>query len=101
MEAGRESVLVWGRESEAQTYGEADGLLDTCLAGRDALALSQALDDLGHSGAAFALIAHSRDGEADECPEEPAASSLEHGDAHDGAHVSDPGLDRPRSSDAR
>jgi signal transduction histidine kinase len=64
VEAGRESVLVWGRHTETETYGDADGLLDACLAGPDALTLSQALDDLGHSGAAFALTAHSRDGQA-------------------------------------
>jgi signal transduction histidine kinase len=64
LEAGRESVLVWGRETETQSHGDADALLDACLAGPDALALSQALDDLGHSGAAFALTAHSGSGEA-------------------------------------
>jgi signal transduction histidine kinase len=63
VESGRESVLVWGRSTEAQAYGEADALLDACLAGPDALALSQALDDLGHSGAPFVLTAHTRDGD--------------------------------------
>jgi signal transduction histidine kinase len=64
VEAGRESVLVWGKDAETQTYGDADGLLNACLAGPDALALSQALDDLGHSGAPFVLTAHSREGES-------------------------------------
>ncbi|HEY1961140.1 MAG TPA: PAS-domain containing protein [Rhizomicrobium sp.] len=64
VEAGRESVVVWGKQAETQTYGDADALLDACLAGPDALSLSQALDDLGHSGAAFTLTAHSRAGEA-------------------------------------
>jgi signal transduction histidine kinase len=63
--AGREPVLVWGRESEAAySYGGGDALLDSCLSGADATQLSQALDALADSGTTFALTAHSKDGEA-------------------------------------
>lgn len=63
LEAGRERVLVWGRDTEAAySFGGSEELLDTCLAGPDALALSQALDDLASSGTPFALSARSRDG---------------------------------------
>jgi signal transduction histidine kinase len=63
--AGREPVLVWGREAEAAySYGGAEALLDSCLAGPDATVLSQALDQLAESGTGFALTAHSPDGEA-------------------------------------
>lgn len=63
--AGREPVLVWGREAEAAySYGGAEALLDSCLAGPDATVLSQALDQLAESGIGFALTAHSPDGEA-------------------------------------
>ncbi|HEY1638112.1 MAG TPA: ATP-binding protein [Rhizomicrobium sp.] len=64
IEAGREKVLVWGRDSEgAHSYGGSEELLDACLAGPDALLLSQALDDLAATGVPFSLPAHSRDGE--------------------------------------
>jgi signal transduction histidine kinase len=63
--AGREPVLVWGRESEAAySYGGGDALLDSCLSGADATQLSQALDALADLGTAFVLTAHSKDGEA-------------------------------------
>src|SRR6185437_5802669 len=65
IEAGREHVLVWGRDTNAaHSYGGAEDLLDACLAGPDALLLSQALDDLADTGAPFTLTAHSRDGNA-------------------------------------
>lgn len=64
IEAGREKVLVWGGDTEAaQSYGGSEELLDACLAGPDALLLSQALDDLAATGAPFALSVHSRQGE--------------------------------------
>jgi signal transduction histidine kinase len=65
LEAGREKVLVWGRDTEAAySFGGAEELLDACLAGPDALLLSQALDDLASAGTPFALSAKSRDGNA-------------------------------------
>jgi signal transduction histidine kinase len=63
--AGREAVLVWGRDGAApRSYGGAELLLDSCLAGADATALSQALDALGDRGVAFALTARDRNGRA-------------------------------------
>jgi signal transduction histidine kinase len=65
IEAGREKVLVWGRDTEAaHSYGGSEELLDACLAGPDALLVSQALDDLAKAGAPFALSTRNRDGEA-------------------------------------
>jgi len=64
IEAGRERVLVWGHDLEmTRSYGGSEELLEACLAGPDALLLSQALDDLGESGASFALHAQTRSGE--------------------------------------
>src|ERR1051326_5245102 len=64
IEAGREKVLMWGQDTEgAHAYAGSEELLDACLAGADALPLSQALDDLAKSGAPFALDAHNREGE--------------------------------------
>jgi signal transduction histidine kinase len=63
--AGREAVLVWGRDGAApRSYGGAELILDSCLAGADAAALSQALDALGDKGAAFAFAARDRNGRA-------------------------------------
>lgn len=61
--AGREAVVVWGREGTAPySYGGGEQLLDSCLAGPDATQVSQAIDALSDSGAAFALSAHDRGG---------------------------------------
>jgi signal transduction histidine kinase len=61
--AGREAVLVWGRDGTApRSYGGGEIILDSCLAGADATQLSEVLDALGDRGAAFALTAHDRNG---------------------------------------
>lgn len=63
--AGREGVVAWGRDGTAPySYGGGDQLLDSCLAGPDATALSQAIDALGDRGTQFDLIAHDRNGRA-------------------------------------
>lgn len=63
--AGRESVVVWGRSTEgAHSYGEGERLLDSCLAGAEATGLSQALDALAETGQPFALTAHDESGQA-------------------------------------
>lgn len=63
--AGREGVVAWGRDGTAPySYGGGDQLLDSCLAGPDATALSQAIDALGDRGTQFDLIAHDRSGRA-------------------------------------
>ena len=60
--AGRESVIVWGRDGASpRIYGNAEALLDACLAGPEATALSEALDALAEKGSAFSIIAHDRD----------------------------------------
>jgi signal transduction histidine kinase len=54
--ASREALVVWGRDGSGPfSYGGADAMLDACLAGPDATALSRALDDLGASGVPFTL----------------------------------------------
>ncbi|HXL99797.1 MAG TPA: PAS domain-containing protein, partial [Rhizomicrobium sp.] len=63
--AGREAVLVWGRDGAApRSYGGGELILDSCLAGADATALSQALDALGDRGVAFTMVARDRNGRA-------------------------------------
>ena len=45
--AGPEPVMIWSRERDAAaSYNGAEALIDSCLAGQDALALSTALDAL-------------------------------------------------------
>jgi signal transduction histidine kinase len=52
-------VVAWGREGSAPySYGGGERLLDSCLAGADATALSEAIDALSASGRAFTLTAH-------------------------------------------
>ncbi|MBV9570426.1 MAG: PAS-domain containing protein [Alphaproteobacteria bacterium] len=64
IEAGREKVLVWQRNGGGATnaFGGSEHLLNACLAGPDALILSQALDDLADTGAPFAFTARAHDG---------------------------------------
>ncbi|MFL6691245.1 MAG: PAS-domain containing protein [Alphaproteobacteria bacterium] len=58
IEAGREAIVVWGPAAEETfSFGPSDILLEACLAGPDALLLSQALDDLAATGASFVLDA--------------------------------------------
>src|SRR6202000_2024783 len=57
--AGREALVVWGRDGSGPfSYGGGDALLDFCLQGPGALALSQALDGLADRGAGFSLTVH-------------------------------------------
>ncbi|MGO8710956.1 MAG: PAS-domain containing protein [Rhizomicrobium sp.] len=61
--AGREALIVWGRDgTAARSYSGGDQLLDSCLAGPDATALSLALDTLSDQGGPFALTARDKDG---------------------------------------
>jgi len=65
LSAGKESLLVWGDElNEPLSFGGAGSVLDSCLAGPDALVLSQALDALAESGAPFLLTARTQEGRA-------------------------------------
>jgi signal transduction histidine kinase len=62
LSAGREALIVWGRDGQAPlTYGSAETLLDNCLKGPDATLVSQALDGLSDRGQGFTLIAHDKD----------------------------------------
>ncbi|HJT43221.1 MAG TPA: PAS-domain containing protein [Rhizomicrobium sp.] len=57
--ASREALVVWGRDGSGPfSYGGGDELLQSCLKGADALALSSALDGLSDRGAAFQLKVH-------------------------------------------
>jgi signal transduction histidine kinase len=63
IDAGREAVVVWSRDRDQSTsYGGADALIDSCLGGEDALAVSEALDGLSAHGTAFSLVARDRNG---------------------------------------
>src|SRR3954464_376912 len=62
--AGREALVVWGRDGSGPfSYGGGDALLDSCLKGSDALALSGAIDGLSDRGAAFQLAVHDSHGQ--------------------------------------
>jgi signal transduction histidine kinase len=57
--AGREALVVWGRDgSEPISYNGGEEILQSCLKGADALALSGALDGLSDRGAGFSLTVH-------------------------------------------
>jgi signal transduction histidine kinase len=59
--AGREAVIVWGRDGASpRIYGNAEELLDACLSGADATSLSEALDALAEKGAPFTLSARDK-----------------------------------------
>ena len=52
--AGRESLIAWGRDgSPLRAFGQAELLLDACLAGPDATKLSEAIDSLSDQGTGF------------------------------------------------
>jgi len=54
--AGREPLVVWGRDGSGPfSYGGGEELLQSCLKGVDALALSGAIDGLSERGAGFSL----------------------------------------------
>ncbi len=54
--AGREALVVWGRDGTGPfSYGGGEEMLQACLKGPNALALSTALDGLSEGGAAFQL----------------------------------------------
>jgi signal transduction histidine kinase len=62
LSAGRESVIVWGADTnEPLSFGGADKLLESCLSGPDATQLSTALDALAENGTPFTLIARTPD----------------------------------------
>src|ERR1700727_120042 len=56
LSAGREALVVWGRDGSGPfSYGGGDELLQSCLKGPDALALSGAMDGLSDRGAPFQI----------------------------------------------
>jgi hypothetical protein len=63
LSASREALLVWGRDGSGPfSYGGGDEILQSCLKGADALALSSALDGLSDRGVAFQLGVHDSHG---------------------------------------
>ncbi|HEY1613284.1 MAG TPA: PAS-domain containing protein [Rhizomicrobium sp.] len=61
--AGRDGLVVWGgEETQPRSYGAADQIIESCLAGPDATRLAEALDALSDRGAPFTISARSRDG---------------------------------------
>lgn len=57
--AGREALVVWGRDGSGPfSYNGGDEMLQACLKGADALALSSALDGLSDRGVPFSLNVH-------------------------------------------
>lgn len=65
LSAGREAVVVWGRDGgQPISYGGGELLLDSCLAGADATEISIAIDALSDDGKPFSLSGHDRNGRA-------------------------------------
>jgi signal transduction histidine kinase len=63
LSAGREALVVWGRDGAGPfSYGGGDEILQSCLKGADALALSGAIDGLSDRGAGFVLTVHDAHG---------------------------------------
>ncbi|HEY1710113.1 MAG TPA: PAS-domain containing protein [Rhizomicrobium sp.] len=59
--AGQDSLLVWGRDGSGPfSYGGGEQMLESCLEGVDATALSEALDTLGDKGDSFNLLIHDK-----------------------------------------
>lgn len=59
--AGREALVVWGRDGSGPfSYGGGEEVLQSCLKGADALALSGALDGLSDRGAGFRFPCRTR-----------------------------------------
>jgi len=62
---GRESLLVWGTDMNVPlSFGDGAALMEACLTGPDAAAVSKALDALATDGTEFALGARAGDGRA-------------------------------------
>ncbi len=77
LSAGRESLMVWSADMSAPTsFGEGAALMEACLTGPDATALSSALDALAANGTAFTLLARSPDGRAIRVRGRPAGGSV-------------------------
>jgi signal transduction histidine kinase len=63
LSASRDALLVWGRDGSGPfSYGGGDELLQSCLKGAEALALSTGLDGLSDRGAPFQLTVHDHHG---------------------------------------
>jgi signal transduction histidine kinase len=62
---GRDPVVAWGgEESPARSYGAAEAVVESCLAGADAIMLAEALDALADRGAPFLLNVRDEQGRA-------------------------------------
>src|SRR6185312_1258132 len=63
LSASKEALIVWGRDgSGPYSYGGAEAVIDSCLAGADAIELSRAPDGLSEHAQSFALSAHDKNG---------------------------------------
>ena len=75
LSAGRESVIVWGADTnEPLSFGRADKLLEACLSGPDATQLSTVLDSLAEGGTPFTMVARTPDGSGIAVRGRPAGS---------------------------
>jgi signal transduction histidine kinase len=63
--AGRDPLVAWGgEEAPARNYSGAETILESCLAGSDAIILAEALDALADRGAPFLLNVRDEQGRA-------------------------------------
>lgn len=65
LSAGRDPMIAWGAaEAPPHSFGAAEAIVDSCLAGPDGLVLAEALDALAEKGAPFLLRLHDTEGSA-------------------------------------
>ncbi|HTT82877.1 MAG TPA: PAS-domain containing protein [Rhizomicrobium sp.] len=63
--AGRDPLVAWGgEEAPSRNYGDAEAIVESCLAGVDAITLAEALDALADRGAPFLLNVRDEQGRA-------------------------------------
>ncbi|MGH6888183.1 MAG: ATP-binding protein [Rhizomicrobium sp.] len=61
--AGRDPLIAWGaEEAPPQSFGAAEAIVESCLAGPDGIALAEALDALAEMGAPFLLKVRDAEG---------------------------------------
>jgi signal transduction histidine kinase len=65
LSAGRDPLIAWGAEdAPPQSFGAAEAIVESCLAGSDGIVLAEALDALAERGTAFLLRLRAAEGGA-------------------------------------
>lgn len=65
LSAGRDPLIAWGaEEAPVQSFGPAEAIVESCLAGPDGTVLAEALDALAENGTSFLLEVRDAEGSA-------------------------------------